>query len=138
MTRKGQPCQRQPLPASEYCPSHQHLTETFEELELPDLRGSPPPARRRRDDPFPALLRRFAPHVRFAACARNARQAAPSASTSAARSPMPCSPGDGRLFTAKVPTTPADQSEGVMAAVDAVARRAPESSRARSSASPTA
>jgi hypothetical protein len=37
MTRKGQPCQRQPLPASEYCPSHQHLEEKFEELELPDL-----------------------------------------------------------------------------------------------------
>jgi hypothetical protein len=37
MTRKGQPCQRQPLPASEYCPSHQHLEETFEELDLQDL-----------------------------------------------------------------------------------------------------
>lgn len=34
MTRKGQPCQRQPLPASDYCPSHQHLTESFEDLEL--------------------------------------------------------------------------------------------------------
>ena len=33
MTRKGRPCQRPPLPRSEYCPSHQHLTETFEELE---------------------------------------------------------------------------------------------------------
>ena len=33
MTRKGNPCQRQPLPGSEYCPSHQHLTESFEELE---------------------------------------------------------------------------------------------------------
>jgi hypothetical protein len=37
MTRKGQPCQRQPLPRSEYCPSHQHLEETFEELELADF-----------------------------------------------------------------------------------------------------
>ena len=37
MTRKGQPCQRQPLPASDYCPSHQHLTETFEDLELVEL-----------------------------------------------------------------------------------------------------
>jgi hypothetical protein len=37
MTRKGQPCQRQPLNASDYCPSHQHLTETFEDLELVDL-----------------------------------------------------------------------------------------------------
>jgi hypothetical protein len=26
-TRKGTPCQRIPLPASKYCPSHQHLEE---------------------------------------------------------------------------------------------------------------
>jgi hypothetical protein len=32
MTRKGKPCQRQPLPRSDYCPSHQHLCERFEEL----------------------------------------------------------------------------------------------------------
>jgi hypothetical protein len=32
MTRKGKPCQRPPLPRSDYCPSHQHLTETFEEF----------------------------------------------------------------------------------------------------------
>ena len=25
MTRQGDPCQRQPLPAHGYCPSHQHL-----------------------------------------------------------------------------------------------------------------
>jgi hypothetical protein len=45
MTRKGRPCQRPPLPRSDYCPSHQHLTETFEELaeleplelELPEM-----------------------------------------------------------------------------------------------------
>ena len=37
MTRKGQPCQRQPLTASEYCPSHQHLTESFEDLGLVEL-----------------------------------------------------------------------------------------------------
>jgi hypothetical protein len=37
MTRKGEPCQRQPLDASDYCPSHQHLTETFEDLELVEL-----------------------------------------------------------------------------------------------------
>ena len=37
MTRKAQPCQRQPLPGSEYCPSHQHLTERFEDLELVEL-----------------------------------------------------------------------------------------------------
>jgi len=33
MTRKGNPCQRAPLPRSDYCPSHQHLTETFDELD---------------------------------------------------------------------------------------------------------
>jgi hypothetical protein len=33
MTRKGQPCQRPPLSRNEYCPSHQHLKESFEELE---------------------------------------------------------------------------------------------------------
>ncbi len=32
MTRKGKPCQRPPLPRSDYCPSHQHLTESLEEL----------------------------------------------------------------------------------------------------------
>ena len=32
-TRKGQPCQRMPLPHNGYCPSHQHLAET-EEQEL--------------------------------------------------------------------------------------------------------
>jgi hypothetical protein len=37
LTRKGTPCQRQPLAASEYCPSHQHLTESFEELEVGEL-----------------------------------------------------------------------------------------------------
>jgi hypothetical protein len=38
MTRKGRPCQRQPLPHNEYCPSHQHLAETFEEFEdLPEM-----------------------------------------------------------------------------------------------------
>jgi hypothetical protein len=32
MTRKGTPCQRQPLARSEYCPSHQHLEEGLEDL----------------------------------------------------------------------------------------------------------
>ena len=30
-TRKGKPCQRMPLPANGYCPSHQHLAEEPEE-----------------------------------------------------------------------------------------------------------
>jgi len=29
-TRKGTPCQREPLPERDYCPSHKHLEETFE------------------------------------------------------------------------------------------------------------
>ncbi|MDQ6776702.1 MAG: hypothetical protein M3071_10930 [Actinomycetota bacterium] len=33
-TRKGAPCQRMPLPHNGYCPSHQHLAETEEELGL--------------------------------------------------------------------------------------------------------
>lgn len=33
MTRKSTACARQPLPGSDYCPSHQHLNETFEELQ---------------------------------------------------------------------------------------------------------
>jgi hypothetical protein len=32
-TRKGTPCQRQPLPGRDYCPSHKHLEETFDSLE---------------------------------------------------------------------------------------------------------
>jgi hypothetical protein len=37
MTRKGKACQRQPLPSSDYCPSHQHLKESFEDLGLVEL-----------------------------------------------------------------------------------------------------
>jgi hypothetical protein len=32
-TRKGKPCQREPLPGREYCPSHKHLEEELEEFE---------------------------------------------------------------------------------------------------------
>jgi hypothetical protein len=32
-TRKGTPCQREPLPAMDYCPSHKHLEESIEPLE---------------------------------------------------------------------------------------------------------
>jgi hypothetical protein len=28
-TRKGNPCQREPLPGRDYCPSHKHLEEEF-------------------------------------------------------------------------------------------------------------
>ncbi|HEY8467204.1 MAG TPA: hypothetical protein VIL04_10410 [Solirubrobacterales bacterium] len=33
-TRKGTPCQREPLPGRDYCPSHKHLEETFEAAEI--------------------------------------------------------------------------------------------------------
>lgn len=33
-TRRGTPCQREPLPVNGYCPSHQHLAETERELPL--------------------------------------------------------------------------------------------------------
>ena len=29
-TRKGTPCQRDPLPGRDYCPSHKHLEETYD------------------------------------------------------------------------------------------------------------
>jgi hypothetical protein len=36
-TRKGTPCQRMPLPRNGYCPSHQHLAETEEPVEVPEM-----------------------------------------------------------------------------------------------------
>lgn len=32
-TRKGTPCQREPLPGMDYCPSHKHLEESFDQVE---------------------------------------------------------------------------------------------------------
>jgi hypothetical protein len=40
-TRKGTPCQRDPLPNRDYCPSHKHLEETFESAEIPIAEGAP-------------------------------------------------------------------------------------------------
>ncbi len=34
-TRRGTPCQREPLPGRDYCPSHKHLEDTFEKAEIP-------------------------------------------------------------------------------------------------------
>ena len=34
-TRKGTPCQREPLPNRDYCPSHKHLEESFDGPEIP-------------------------------------------------------------------------------------------------------
>lgn len=34
-TRKGTPCQREPLPGRDYCPSHKHLEEIFSGPEIP-------------------------------------------------------------------------------------------------------
>ncbi len=33
-TRRGTPCQREPLPGRDYCPSHKHLEESFDSLEV--------------------------------------------------------------------------------------------------------
>jgi hypothetical protein len=41
-TRKGTPCQRDPLPGRDYCPSHKHLEETFESAEVPPAPLSDP------------------------------------------------------------------------------------------------
>jgi hypothetical protein len=38
VTRQGKPCQRQPLPHNEYCPSHQHLAETEDMERVAHLR----------------------------------------------------------------------------------------------------
>ena len=38
-TRKGTPCQREPLPGRDYCPSHKHLEEAFESLLSAALEG---------------------------------------------------------------------------------------------------
>jgi hypothetical protein len=47
-TRKGTPCQRTPLPAREYCPSHKHLEEPLdgprEDLEVLDVVRTEAPA----------------------------------------------------------------------------------------------
>jgi hypothetical protein len=40
-TRQGTPCQRDPLPGRDYCPSHKHLEVTFESAELPLDVGEP-------------------------------------------------------------------------------------------------
>jgi hypothetical protein len=34
-TRKGTPCQREPLPGRDYCPSHKHLEESFDGPAIP-------------------------------------------------------------------------------------------------------
>jgi hypothetical protein len=33
-TRRGDPCQRTPLPGRDYCPSHKYLEDPFEEFDL--------------------------------------------------------------------------------------------------------
>jgi len=36
-TRKGTPCQRIPLPASKYCPSHKHLDDSLDPADFDEL-----------------------------------------------------------------------------------------------------
>jgi hypothetical protein len=39
-TRKGTPCQREPLPGMDYCPSHKHLEETEETFEVREVEAA--------------------------------------------------------------------------------------------------
>jgi hypothetical protein len=39
-TRKGTPCQREPLPGMDYCPSHKHLEESEESFELREVEAA--------------------------------------------------------------------------------------------------
>ena len=49
-TRKGTPCQREPLPGRDYCPSHKHLEEPG--VELAEARRDPPRTATPRRDPL--------------------------------------------------------------------------------------
>jgi hypothetical protein len=39
-TRKGTPCQREPLPGMDYCPSHKHLEETEDTFEVREVEAA--------------------------------------------------------------------------------------------------
>jgi hypothetical protein len=39
-TRKGTPCQREPLPGMDYCPSHKHLEESEESFEVREVEAA--------------------------------------------------------------------------------------------------
>jgi len=43
-TRKGTPCQREPLPERDYCPSHKHLEEAFDATKADRFEGDLVPA----------------------------------------------------------------------------------------------
>ena len=45
-TRRGTPCQREPLPGRDYCPSHKHLEEDIDGGVAPDRARGGAPARR--------------------------------------------------------------------------------------------
>ena len=103
-----------PLPHNGYCPSHQHLAETEEsrlaDAAQPRVAGrrvgatcSQPPSRRRGFAWYRGVLLGVDVGGTF---------------TDAVLL------GDGVLVTAKAPTTPEDQSLGVMAAVEAALARA--------------
>ena len=143
-TRKGTPCQRDPLPGRDYCPSHKHLEETFESAEIPlaearrrrSARSSArlPSIRRDRGPGGPGELvpgrtgsaSAFRPGP-FSLPARPARVATAccSASTWAAPSPTRSSSTE-RPSTAKAPTTPRDQSEACSSHGRGAGHRGPE------------
>ena len=95
-TRKGTQCQRVPLPHNGYCPSHQHLAET-EEVELGD----------RRIDGFRgALTARLCTRRRVARAPIGCRMLL-GVDVGGTFSDAVLALDDGRLITAKAPTTPA-------------------------------
>ncbi len=112
-TRKGTPCQRVPLPGSKYCPSHKHLDEEFSvTVTLTGARrGLAVDSSKRRaamdglrlpDRSAPGSLPRVLLGVDVGGTFTDAALIA-----------------DGRLVTAKAPSTPDDQSRGVIDAVEA-------------------
>ena len=155
MTRKGRPCQRQPLPRSDYCPSHQHLTETARRArgrrshcglgrdtpfarrrDLPVPMRVPRPARGDRKTPLPLGGPSMGPPSFWhsgvvmylpAVAARSSRLDI--ARSRRRRHLHRCRPDRGRPRSSRPRSRPppSDQSEGVIAAVDARARDAPAS-----------
>ena len=128
-TRSGTPCQRMPLPHNGYCPSHQHLAET-EEIEL----AAPRRCAR-------AAARRSAPQARPASRGRRRLASAPmllGVDVGGTFTDAVLVDRRAVVHTAKAPTTPDDQSRGVMAAVERALERAGAAAARRRARSPTA
>ena len=105
-TRRGTPCQREPLPGRDYCPSHKHLEEdVMVESHQLERRGGAPARRVATSGGArgPAVIGGVLLGVDVGGTFTDAVLV----------------DGD-RIHTAKSPTTPGDQSAGVIAAIEAV------------------